>query len=332
MQTVNYNAIRKNALFFNDMLSPSKLCAVIKNDAYGHGIEDTARAIFDVAGCFAVGSVAEAQKIDFVNKDILVLLPLNVEDCTHAVENGYILTVDSFDTLDVVQHVCASLDKTARVHIKIDSGMSRLGFSIAQIDELVIRLNTNKQIDVCGAFSHFWGETKQSCDGQLRVFNRAASLLQNGLGKTLTKHIANTSATLLSSAYRLDMARVGLGLFGYGAEQLVPAKTVTCRVVAVKQVDKGDVVGYGGKFVCEREGKIAVINCGYANGLNRVLRGQKVALNGRLYEIAAICMAMSMLYIGEDDVSVGDEVTLLGNGVNVSNDEMIIYELLCNLR
>lgn len=332
MQIIDYEAIRQNALYFKKILKSSKLCAVIKNDAYGHGLIDVAKCLVDIVDFYAVGCVAEASKIAFLKKDILILLPLNAEDCAVAIQNNFILTIDSFLTLDIVSRVAKQLGKKVRAHIKIDSGMSRLGFSLAQINLICQMLKTLPQINVCGVFSHFWGENAADCDKPFEIFSQAANTLENNLHRVLVKHIANTSAALLSSKYHIDMARVGIGLFGYGTSQLLPAKTVMGKVIAVQNVKSGDVVGYGGKYICKCDTQIAVIDYGYAMGLGRVLRGKKVSVNGNLYPIVAICMAMSMIDIGEDNVVVGDNVTLLGDGVNISSDDVIIYELLCGLR
>lgn len=331
MQVIDYDAIKKNVEFFRKQIGATKLCAVLKNNAYGHGLTHVARQIVELVDCFAVGSVDEAEQIQFLNKDVLILLPQNLRNTERAIKSGFILTLDSFQTLEIIEKIAPGVRKTARVHLKIDSGMSRLGFNEKQLCELVAKLQT-AHLSVEGVFSHFYGDTEEECDKQLQRFTRCAERLQKAFPKPLTRHIANTGATLLSERYHLDMVRVGLGLYGYGNEQLLPAKKVCANVIAVKDVWQGSVVGYGAKFKCDRNSKIAVINLGYANGLARRLVGCQISVNGRKCSVVAICMAMSLVDVTDVNVAVGDTAVVLGDGINISNDEIIIYELLCNLQ
>lgn len=332
MHTLNFSALEHNAKFFKNILGNAKLCAVVKNDAYGHGIVHIARYLNGIADCFAVGSLAEAKQISFVNKDILILLPQNGAELTEAVKSRYILTIDSFDSLTKAADAARTLRLHARAHIKIDSGMSRLGFKGADVSSLVKALKASPQITVEGVYSHFYGENTGECDKQYAEFCPCAKALEKALNKRLIKHIANSGGAILSRKYCMDMARIGLGLYGYGNEHLQPVKTVTARVVAIKDVARGDVVGYGAKYVADEDKRIVVLNVGYAQGFVRALTGAKVQINGRNCKILAVCMAMSMADITDVEVNIGDEATLFGGGVNVSNDVVSVYELLCNLK
>ena len=331
MQIIDYNAIQKNTLFFKQLLGESKLCAVLKNNAYGHGLMHVARHIAPLTDYFAVGSVDDAEQLLPLKKNTLVLLPQNQRNTERAVKCNCILTVDSFVTLDIVNSVAQKLNTKARVHIKIDSGMSRLGFQYAEIDKLVEKLG-GSAVNVEGIFSHFYGDTESECDKQLQQFQECYCAFEKGYGKPLLKHIANSGAALLSSKYHLDMVRIGLGLYGYGNDSLLPAKSVCADVIAVKKVCKGSVVGYGAKYECGADTSIAVLNVGYATGLPRTLVGSKIKIGTRFYPIVAICMAMALVDVGNVDVDVGQSATLLGDGVNIANDKVIIYELLCNLK
>ncbi len=331
MKTIDYSAIKSNAKYFKNILGKSKLCAVVKNDAYGHGLLPTATALAQIADCFAVGNAADAVAIKPVVRDVLALLPLNYRDTVIAVNAGAILTVDSFDTLDIVARVSKQLSIQPRVHIKIDSGMSRLGFTETQLNCLCGAIDGLK-MRIEGVFSHFYGETSDQCDKQLQYFGKCADMLQSRVGRKLTRHIANTSAALLSSKYHLDMARVGLGLYGYGSDGLRPAAKVTANVISVKNVCSGSVVGYGAKYVCAQDTRLAVLDIGYADGLPRSVVGSAVKIGNAFCSIAAICMAMTVVDVGDADVRVGQTATLLGTDVNIANNQVIVYELLCNLK
>ena len=328
MQYINYDAIIKNANYFKSVLGNSKLCAVVKCDAYGHGIVRVASCLRDIVHCFAVNDIAEANKIYPFGKDILVLMPQDVAQSKIAVEKGYILTLDSFVTL---QNLLQLSPKLARVHIKIDSGMSRLGFRLEQLPKL-LQLLEGSNIVVEGIFSHFYSENENFCQEQLNYFAKCSKIVSRKFGN-ITKHIANSSATLLNSNYYLDMVRVGLGLYGYGSPNLLIAKTVTAKVIALKHLSKGSVVGYGGEYRCESDMDVAVIDIGYNNGYVRSLRNPIVKIGNKLSNVVGnVCMSMCMVDVTNLPVYIGDEVVVLGENVNPSTDDTIIYQLLCNLR
>lgn len=332
MQYLDFSALEHNALFFNKILGESKLCAVVKNDAYGHGIAHTARYLSKTVDCFAVGSVLEAKQIAFVDKDILVLLPQNETDTLLALRHGFILSADSVHTLETIRQAAIRLRLPARVHIKIDSGMSRLGFKTNEIKYLLGQLKSCDSITVEGVYSHFYGENTTDCDKQLSEFLPCAAAIEGALSKQLVKHIANSAGVLLSQRYHLDMARVGLGLYGYGDESLIPVKTVKAKVIAVKNICAGDVAGYDARYVAPRDGRVATLGVGYAQGFSRALVGSRVLINGVRCAVVAVCMGMIIVDVVDVNVNVGDDAVLLGRGVDVSNDDVSIYELLCNLK
>ena len=330
MKHLNFEALNKNIAYFKSVIGETKLCAVVKNDAYGHGLLHIATHIAPQVHCFGVGTLNEAEQISFLGKDVLILLPQSERAAKSAVLRNYILTLDSFDTLSRILGAAKQTNNIARVHIKIDSGMSRLGFTFDELPALAEKLQ-NQPVVVEGVFSHFYGNTVETCDAQFEYFMRCAAVLQKTFPDVLL-HIANTSATLLSPKYHLDMVRIGLGLFGYGDNALTPVKSVCADVISVKSICAGAAVGYGGIYRPTKPTKIATVNIGYAHGLPRVLTGSKIAIKGKKYTVVAVCMAMTLVDIGDDDVRVGDVAVFLGEGVNISDDRVIIYELLCNLR
>lgn len=332
MQALDFSALNHNAAYFKNLLGSSRLCAVVKNNAYGHGAEHIARVLDAVVDCFAVGSVSEARHIDFVKHDILILLPQDEANAATAIMRGYVLTADSFATLNAISNATRKLQQNARVHIKVDSGMSRLGFGQNDIKELLIYLQVHPQIVVEGVYSHFYGENCAQCDKQLNAFLPCAQAIEDAQNRRLIKHIANTNGALLGSKYHLDMARIGLGLYGYGCDELLPVKMVTAQVIAVKDVNANSAVGYGPKRVVERDTKVAVLNVGYAHGFVRPLVNVTITINGANCKVLAVCMAMIIVDVSGLDVNVGDAATVLGNGVNIANDSVSVYELLCNLK
>ena len=328
MQYINYDAIIKNAHYFKSILSNTKLCAVVKCDAYGHGLERVASCLCDIVDYFAVNDVSEAQIVSKYRKDVLILLPQDSRNAKISIQNGFILTLDSFDTLQILSNFPNSV---VRVHIKIDSGMSRLGFRLEDLPRL-LSLFDGKNIIIEGIFSHFYSENQIFCQEQLNYFEKCSKIVSRKFGN-ITKHIANTSGAMLGAKYHLDMARIGLGLYGYGAPDLQVAKTVTAKVVAKKKLSKGSVVGYGATYTCDKDIDVAVIDIGYAKGYVRSLREPIVKIGNFFASVIGnICMSMCMVDVTGISVSIGDEVVVLGEGVNPSTDNTIIYQLLCNLR
>lgn len=331
MHSLDFSALLHNANFFKKLLGGTRLCAVVKNNAYGHGAKHIVRYLDNVVDFFAVGNVNEAKEISFASKDILILLPTDEADCEQALNGGFVVTVDSFKTLDTVCCVAARLNKKARIHIKINSGMSRLGFDNVDMSLLIDMLRNCRDVIVEGVFSHFYGDNEDCCNRQYELFAAAASCVETGLGKHLIKHIANSVGALLSRKYHMDMARIGLGLYGYGDKNLMTVKTVCAKVIAVRNINLGDVAGYGGRYIAPCKKTVAVVNVGYAQGFSRSLVGVYVQINGVKCPVIAVCMAMILVDVSATYADIGDEVVLLGNGVDISNDIVSVYELLCNL-
>ncbi len=330
MKYLNYDALNKNILFFRKRIKQAKLCAVVKNDAYGHGLVHIAYKIAPLVDCFAVGGLCEAESIAFLNKDILILLPQNEQETERAIKNNCILTLDSFSTLDRIAAAAEKLKMRARVHIKVDSGMSRLGFVLDDLNELTVRLDF-RRINVEGVFSHFFGDSLDTCNKQLKYFEKCVDYLKKFYPFAIC-HIANTSAALLSPKFHLDMVRIGLGLYGYGDEQLVPVKTVRATVIAVKKVQANSTVGYGAIYRPKQSTRIAVIDTGYAKGFSRMLVGARILIKGHYCTVAAVCMAMTLVDVEDFDIYTGDSAIILGENINISNENISVYELLCNLR
>lgn len=328
MQCIDYDVIARNAAEIRKR-TRVPLVAVVKSNAYGHGLVETARSLCGIADYFAVSDVSEALSICSLNTPTMILLPcLTFAELQVASTSGFWVTVCDERSLALA----AQSNLPLNVQIKIDSGMSRLGFSVGQLADVLPTILSRKTLNVCGIFSHFRGTSRLECAEQYTEFVRAAELAEHALNKRLLKHISATYAALNYPEFRCDAVRVGLGLYGYGADFLQPAKTVSAKVIATRRVRAGQPVGYDGVFCSHTDTNLAVIDTGYAKGLSRALVGGKVLVGGKLATIRAVCMGMTICDTGEQSATVGEEVILLGNGVNPSNCNTIVYELLCNLR
>lgn len=331
MHSIDYAAIKNNALFFRALVGEKKLCCVVKSDAYGHDLEKCCSVLQNLAHCFAVSNVSEAKKCLFFNKDILILIPLDEIDTVWAIDKNCILTADSLSTLLLIEKCAKMLNKRARIHIKIDTGMNRLGMVFDQLRQFVLCVDPSIKVE--GVFSHFYDCTESSCDKQLEAFRKCADYLQSQFDYPIIKHIANTWATARSPKYHLDMVRVGIGLYGYGASGLSVAKKVWGRIIATKAVKKGDSIGYDGRYVASADCQIAVIDMGYSNGLQRVLTGCSLWVEDAPCQVVGnISMSMCTIDVTNANAHIGDKVFLITEEKYLTNDSVIIYEMLCNLQ
>jgi alanine racemase len=331
----NYDALLKNAKALKAKIGDAKLCAVVKCDAYGHGLIRTASYLAGIADCFAVASVVEADAIKHLGTDTLILLPQDVAATKCAVKSGYILTVDSFDTLAIIDSVTRELNAPCRVHVKFDTGMHRLGFYVGEAEEVAERLKNTKCV-VEGVFSHFSSADidRQFTEKQYEKFLCCCEVMQHHFGR-LTRHIANTAAVFLGSKFALDLVRCGLGLYGYGGEGLSVVKIVRARVMSLKSALEGATVSYENSYTCKSDKKLAVIDIGYANGLLRNMSGNACVFyaDKRLEIVGKICMGMSVVDVTGVDIAVGDRVEVLGDNLNLAKySGQSIYELLLSLR
>ena len=333
MISVNYDNILFNARKIKETIGDKcKLCAVVKADAYGHGMSKTVDVLQDTADMFAVDRADDALSI--LPLPVMMLVPVEFGDAVRLIDCGAILTVDSFDTLKCVKEASKISGKRAHVHIKLDTGMARLGFCTDEISRLFDALKDCRSVTAEGVYSHFCSadNDKEYSEKQFEIFVKNAKLFKE-LNSDIILHIANTAGICCDSRFCLDMARVGIGLYGYGMEGLKPAKSCTARVLAVRRVQSGNRVGYG-NTVCDGDKKLATVKIGYANGYPRIMKSVGGGwFNGKFLPIVGnVCMGMMMLDCTDCEIGIGEEVVILSDEHVLLHPEQIIYEMLCNLR
>ncbi|MGL5772577.1 MAG: alanine racemase, partial [Bacteroidales bacterium] len=211
------------------------------------------------------------------------------------------------------------------VHIKIDSGMKRLGFDSEDIEELAIILQSQSSLKVKSIFSHLAGSDDPLLDHftlhQIEVFKYCAEILENSVGHKVLKHILNTGGIERFSQYQFDMVRLGIGLYGVPAydktSKLKNVSTLKSTILQIKEVDVDESIGYGRKGRLSKKARIATIPIGYADGLNRKLGNGVGALyvNGQRAPIVGnICMDLCMIDITDiDHVVEGGQVIVFGD-------------------
>lgn len=337
--------------------TPPGIIAVIKANAYGHGAARIARALEEAgASWLAVADIEEGIELREAGARarILIFGALSVSDLAGVFEYDLTPTIASPAAGRALQRAAAARDVRVRYHLKIDTGMHRLGFRHENLKWTIPELLASANLELEAVYTHFAtaDEPEHSLfDEQRTVFERACEVLGELGARPQFRHAANSAALLRDSRVWYDFVRPGLLLHGVVPPPLattiplVPVMSLTSRVVAVKGVRPGETVGYGARFAAARPTTLAVIPAGYADGLDRRLENRGVVLiRGRR---APIVGAVSMDMLTADvtdigDVNPGDEVVFLGSqgdeaAQSLDAREMasavstIPYEVLCRL-
>lgn len=307
----------------------TKVMAVVKANAYGHGIELVAPFV-ESAGLADYFGVAFAEEGVVLRKAGL-RKPIHVftvpfeHQAPLYTEFDLEPTVSSIQEIAFLDRVAAKAKKTIPIHIKIDTGMNRIGVKPAELESLVSALNKAKRLVVRGVFTHFATAdeaNKQFLMHQIEEFRRQLDRIrQMGLEPGLV-HCANSASILDVPESLFSMVRPGVMMYGYypsrTTSESIPLKvamTLKSRVSLVKWIGPGESVSYGRRFIATKRTRIATIPVGYADGYTRLLSGKAgVLIRGKKYAIAGtICMDQLMADVGSDEVMPGDEVVLIGS-------------------
>lgn len=349
----NLNVIKEQIL--KSGKSP-KLLAVIKADAYGHGSIMCA-PVFNACGisAYGVASIDEALELrqNKVNAPILVLGAVPIWSYETAVQNDITVSIYNEEHLEAANLICERLNGCKlKAHIKIDTGMNRIGIDPDCAIEFVKKAQNAAYLDLSGIFTHFADvEDDNITKKQIANFKK---VIENIDTSNLTVHCSNSAASLYYDDLKYDMVRLGIILYGltpltYGVPQkfeLPDLKQVIGlkgRITNIHTINNGDGISYGHIFKADRKTRIATIPIGYADGVSRCLSGKiKASLNGKIIKQAGrITMDQMMFDIGDIEALEGDIITLLGEddfGNFFSIDEWakelgtINYELTCRLK
>jgi len=355
---VNTSAIAENIRNIKKIIHPNcEIMAIIKADAYGHGACELADIMLNSGvASFGVAIIDEAIELrqHGINAPIVVMGHTHACKMPDIVRLSLIQTVYSYDMACKLNEVAEAFSMQADVHIKIDTGMGRLGF-LCDDDSLseIIKIKNLKNINIVGLFTHLSSEDsadKTFSTMQNEKFSQAVSKLARRGINNVSLHISNSAGVIDSPHLNYNYVRPGIILFGHYPScevnrsrlPLVPAMSWVTHVSHIKTVPPGTTIGYGHAFVTARESVIATIPVGYADGYPRSLGGKaNVLVGGQLAPIVGkICMDQFMVDITDiDDVQVEDEVVLFGKQGNcgISVDELaeiagtINYEIICGI-
>ena len=348
---IDLNAITHNLKTYQQILKPGvKLMAMVKAFSYGSGGFEIANLLqFHKVDFLAVAYADEGVQLRKAGITLPILV-LNPEQATFDVIVQFDLEPElySFSILNLFfQYLQRSGIKNYPVHIKLDTGMHRLGFTAKDMDGLGSLLKVYDEFKIQSVFSHLAASDDPEQDEftkyQAAEFVKGCDLLQLSLGYTFIRHIANTSSIHRHADLQFDMVRLGIGLYGVDnnagmQEKLKNVSTLKTTISQIKHLMPGESVGYNRKGVVKKQSAIATVRIGYADGYPRILSNGigKMYVNGKLVPvIGTVCMDMTMLDITDADVKEGDEVIVFGENLPVKDvanwAQTITYEILTGI-
>lgn len=359
---VNLDAIRNNIQEIRRYVKPrTKILGVVKADAYGHGFLEVSKTLIENgASELGVAFIDEAIQLRRcgIDKPILILGHTPLEYARELVEDEIMPSVFHAELAERISAEAVKLGKTAKIHIKVDTGMTRVGFRYNENPEVqqqtiaaICRIAELPGIEIDGIFTHFASADEADDSYTRRQFSLFCDLtgkLENTGVRIPTKHVCNSAATIQFPEMHLDMVRPGIILYGLYPSQevdrtklrLVPAMQFKACVTNVKEVEANTAVSYGRTYHTSAPARIATLPVGYADGFSRLLSNKaEVLIHGKKAKvIGTICMDQCMIDVTSvNTVNVGDEVILFGGDGSVAlpvediAEKMgtIPYEILC---
>lgn len=348
---ISLDAVKHNIGEIRKLLAPQvKFMAVVKANAYGHGAVAVSRAAVEAgADYLAVANLKEALEIREAGlvSPILILTESPTSVMDEILQYDLCQTVYSYSEARALSDEASKRKKSARVHVKVDTGMGRVGVLPSEAAAFIKKISSLPGLELEGVFTHF-AKAEDPQDnytiGQFQKFKQVASKVKH----IPIKHSANSAAVLYHSETHLDMVRVGLmmyGLYPMGSSRslinLKPALSFKSRITYLKRIPAATPLSYGCTYATPSETTVVTIPVGYADGFSRRLsnRGQVIIRGKRYPVVGRVTMDLTMINVGDAKVEVGDEVVLIGeqNGQVISADEMagledtISYEVVCGI-
>lgn len=356
--SVNLDAVYQNVKNLKENTrNGSDIIAVIKTDGYGHGAVPIARTIDNLVAGYAVATVDEGMVLrdNGIEKPIIILGYTHESRYKSLIEYDMRPAIFCVDDAVKFSDAAKTLDKTAKIHIKIDTGMSRIGFQVNDESvESIAKINDLPGIEIEGIFTHFYAsdETdKSSAYEQYEKFNDIIVRLEKKGVNIKVKHCSNSAAIIDMPDVNMDCVRAGIAIYGmYPSEEvdkskvlLTPAMELKSHIIHLKEVEAGTGISYGASFVTDKKTKIATIPVGYGDGYRRSLSGKGIVLirGHKANILGRVCMDQFMVDVTDiPDVKRGDVVTLMGKDgdMAITAEELselaegtFNYELVCDI-
>lgn len=344
---IDINAVRYNIMLAKCQVKDKKIIGVVKANCYGLGVV-IAKYCQDILDGFGVASITEGVRLRKIGikKDILVLGGsfLYKDSVKQAVDYDLTLSVSDYQSAEFIDKTARGKSKKVNIHIAVDSGMSRWGYKVGDID--ILKLFRLKNVIIKGIFSHLVKADELSDDassGQLKAFEEYCRYIIDNTGFDGQIHILNSAGIFRYPDTFGNTVRLGIAMYGYAPGKyfenscLKPSAKWYARVVRTDSIQEGQGVSYGHSFVADRPMNIATLAVGYADGLPRSLSGiAKVYYRGKAYPIIGrICMDQCVIALYDDTLHKGDIVEIMGVG-NTPDTlaglcETINYEIISDI-
>ena len=359
--------VRGKAIEANVRELRSKLCkncqfmAVVKADGYGHDANVVSKyAIKAGASQLGVATLKEGIRLRSSGVKIPILILGNLyskRDLIISFKNDLMPTISSIRECLICNNIGKHFGLKFSLHLKVDTGMSRLGFECNKFVQQFEKIKSFENITIKGIYSHLSSadelnslDPKSSTQKQKQKFQELLKQINVDRNHNIKLHLANSAGMLLNKDFHFDMVRVGLSMYGYSPLakidknlSLKPALFLKVKVAFIRIIDQGVSVSYGGKFVSTRKTKLAVLSIGYADGVSRNLSGKiNVIHNNKLYpQVGSITMDQMMVDItGSDEIKIGSTMVLLGSDGDktispldwAKGSNTIPWEILCSFK
>jgi alanine racemase len=331
---VNLTQLRRNLETIRTHVAPAKVMPMVKANAYGHGVDGVALYIEPYADYLGVAILEEGihlRKLG-ITKPILVAGGTLPEQVPYFAKYDLTLTGSSVELLNAAEEISRSTGKRIRTHLKIDTGMERVGVREYEAEALIEKSMTCSHLEIEGIYTHLANSElpdKKFSLLQLERFHEVLDIYARGsIPLPPLRHVCNSGGILTLPEAYFDMVRPGIMFYGVypgkDVDRLLdvrPALTWRSKVAYSKITRPGRPVSYGSLWQAEVESRIVTIPCGYADGyFRRMTNRAQVIVNGRKYpQVGRICMDQFMVNMGEDEARVGDEVILLGSGITAED-------------
>ncbi|MBI4430702.1 MAG: alanine racemase [Candidatus Omnitrophica bacterium] len=317
------------------------LIAVVKANAYGHGLEIVASTLEPHVDMFAVTKIQEALRLreHGIETPVLILGPVAAGELKSVIRIRSVITISSLEEANQLNQEAEKLNRNIFVHVKIDTGMGRLGISSRDALEHVLKIAGLSRIRITGLYTHFPSADEPKSlltQKQVKRFGELTGALKRKRVELGSTHLSNSSALVLSHACGGSMARPGIMLYGVlpgslsgsaGRLGLKPVLSWKAKVIFVKELLKGETCGYGCAYKASRRIRIALLPVGYSHGYPFALSSKaEVLIKGKRYPVAGrVSMDFLALAIGKgSNIAIGDTVTLIGGE---GNDEITVTEI-----